>query len=104
MCVDHIQVSWIYEPKEGERMNIAVYHPSFGVNYPPSPVKGRVAFVVDPPSLDTPSIQIVDAKMSDEGKYICEFATYPSGNEQGVTSLVMLGVCVFDLLYGEGLL
>ena len=85
-------------------MNIAVYHPSFGVNYPPSPVKGRVAFVVDPPSLDTPSIQIVDAKMSDEGKYICEFATYPSGNEQGVTSLVMLGVCVFDLLYGEGLL
>lgn len=29
--------------------------------------------------------------MSDEGKYICEYATYPSGNEQGITNLVMLG-------------
>ncbi|KAM6968213.1 poliovirus receptor homolog [Aplochiton taeniatus] len=84
------QVSWIYEPKEGERMNIAVFHPNFGANYPASPVKGRVSFTTNPPTLQSPSIQITDVKMTDEGKYICEFATYPSGNEQGITSLIML--------------
>ncbi|XP_029598748.1 nectin-2 isoform X2 [Salmo trutta] len=84
------QVSWIYEPKEGERLNIAVFHPKFGASYPTSPLKGRVSFTTEPPSLSNPSIQISDVKMTDEGKYICEYATYPSGNEQGVTSLIML--------------
>ncbi|KAM8847094.1 nectin-2 isoform 2-T2 [Synchiropus picturatus] len=83
-------VTWIYEPKEGERINIAVYHPSFDANYPESPLKTRVSFTASPPSLSSPSIQITDVRMSDEGKYICEYATYPSGNEQGITYLVML--------------
>lgn len=85
------QVTWIYEPKEGERINIAVFHPSFDANYPDSPVKGRISFTPSPPDLASPSIQITDVRMSDEGKYICEYATYPSGNEQGITYLVMLG-------------
>uniref|UniRef100_A0A672K2F6 Nectin cell adhesion molecule 3 n=1 Tax=Sinocyclocheilus grahami TaxID=75366 RepID=A0A672K2F6_SINGR len=85
------QVSWIFERNDAERTNIAVFHPTFGANYPTkSPVSGRVSFVTDPPSLDNPSIQIREVKMTDEGRYICEYATYPSGNEQGVTSLVML--------------
>lgn len=85
------QVSWIFERTDTERTNIAVFHPNFGVNYPStSPVSGRVAFVSKPPTLDNPSIQIKDVKMTDEGRYICEYATYPSGNEQGVSSLVML--------------
>ncbi|TMS10657.1 Nectin-2 [Larimichthys crocea] len=84
------QVTWIYEPKEGERINIAVFHPSFDANYPDSPVKGRISFTPSPPDLASPSIQITDVRMSDEGKYICEYATYPSGNEQGITYLVML--------------
>ncbi|KAM8734903.1 nectin-2 isoform 2-T2 [Acanthopagrus schlegelii] len=83
-------VTWIYEPKEGERINIAVFHPNFDPNYPDSPVKGRVSFTTSPPSLASPSIQIRDVRMTDEGKYICEYATYPSGNEQGITYLVML--------------
>nr|XP_021322531.1 nectin-2-like isoform X2 [Danio rerio] len=85
------QVSWIFERTDTERTNIAVFHPNFGVNYPTtSPVSGRVTFVSNPPTLDNPSIQIKDVKMTDEGRYICEYATYPSGNEQGVSSLVML--------------
>nr|XP_055065842.1 nectin-2 isoform X1 [Misgurnus anguillicaudatus] len=85
------QVSWILEPIDGERTNIAVFHPQFGINYPTkSPVVGRVGFVLNPPTLDNPSIQIKDVKMTDEGRYICEYATYPSGNEQGVSSLIML--------------
>ncbi|XP_029928902.1 poliovirus receptor homolog isoform X3 [Myripristis murdjan] len=83
-------VTWIYEPKEGDRINIAVFHPNFQPNYPDSPVKGRVSFTTSPPNLASPSIQITDVKMTDEGKYICEYATYPSGNEQGITFLVML--------------
>ncbi|XP_042345283.1 nectin-2 isoform X2 [Plectropomus leopardus] len=83
-------VTWIYEPKDGERINIAVFHPNFDPNYPESPVKGRVSFAPSPPNLASPSIQISDVRMTDEGKYICEYATYPSGNEQGITFLVML--------------
>ncbi|XP_061632095.1 nectin-2 isoform X2 [Phyllopteryx taeniolatus] len=83
-------VTWIYQPKEGKRMNIAVLHPSFEPNYPDSPLKGRVSFMQSPPNVDGPSIQISNVRMMDEGNYICEFASYPSGHEQGITQLVML--------------
>ncbi|XP_068616385.1 nectin-2 isoform X2 [Brachionichthys hirsutus] len=83
-------VTWIYEPKDGERINIAVFHPRFDPNYPDSPMKGRVSFTTVPVNLISPSIQIRDVRLTDEGKYICEYATYPRGNEQGITYLVML--------------
>ncbi|XP_075965193.1 nectin-2 isoform X1 [Anarhichas minor] len=84
-------ITWIYEPKEGERINIAVFHPNFDPSYPTnSPVKGRVRFTPTPPNLASPSIEISNVRMTDEGKYICEYATYPSGNEQGITHLIML--------------
>ncbi|KAJ8289858.1 hypothetical protein GJAV_G00006130 [Gymnothorax javanicus] len=82
------QVSWIWETKEGVRDNIAVYHPQFGPSYPESPFSGRISF--PNPSLENPSIVITDVKMTDEGSYICEFATYPTGNEQGITELIIL--------------
>ncbi|XP_028837627.1 nectin-2 [Denticeps clupeoides] len=82
------QVSWILEPTVGERINIAVYHPKFGASYPDSPVSGRVKFIS--PSLESPSIVLLNLRMKDEGRYICEYATYPTGNEQGITNLVML--------------
>ncbi|KAI4890321.1 hypothetical protein NFI96_002935 [Prochilodus magdalenae] len=84
------QVSWIYETTAGTRTNIAVFNPTYGVNYPKSLVSGRVKFMLEPPQLDSPTIQITDIKMTDEGKYICEYATYPSGNEQGITNLILL--------------
>lgn len=93
------QVTWIYEPKEGERTNIAVLHPRFQPNYPNSPLKGRVSFSLNPPNLSSPSIQIRDVRMNDEGKYICEYATYPSGNEQGITQLIMLGKSLIMFLH-----
>ncbi|XP_062385145.1 PVR cell adhesion molecule related 2 like isoform X2 [Sardina pilchardus] len=82
------QVSWIYEATEGERVNIAVFHPQYGESFPDSAFKGRVKFTHG--SLDNPSIEISNMKMADEGRYTCEYATYPSGNEQGTTNLVML--------------
>lgn len=85
------QALWLYETKDGDRINIAVFHPKYEPNYPDSPLKGRVSFSPSPPNLASPSIQISDVRMTDEGKYICDYATYPIGNEQGFTQLVMLG-------------
>ncbi|KAJ8355029.1 hypothetical protein SKAU_G00225960 [Synaphobranchus kaupii] len=82
------QVSWIWEPTDGPRDNIAVYHPDFGPSYPPSPFTGRISFPT--PSLDNPSVVISDLKMTDEGLYTCEYAIYPAGNEQATTTLIML--------------
>lgn len=94
-----LQVTWIYETNEGDRTNIAVFHPSFQPNYPNSPLKGRVSFSPSPPAINSPSIQIRDVRMNDEGKYICEYATYPSGSEQGITQLVMLGKSLIMFLH-----
>ncbi|KAL6455362.1 hypothetical protein MHYP_G00361720 [Metynnis hypsauchen] len=84
------QVSWSFETAAGVRINTAAFHPVHGVNYPESSLKGRLSFTTDPPRLDSPTIQISDIKMSDEGRYICELTTYPSGSLQGVTNLVVL--------------
>nr|XP_040045386.1 PVR cell adhesion molecule related 2 like isoform X2 [Gasterosteus aculeatus aculeatus] len=82
------QVSWIWEPVDGQRDNIAVYHPMYGQSFPNGLFKDRVVFLHN--NLENPSIRISELKMSDAGRYTCEYATYPSGNEQGTTSLVML--------------
>uniref|UniRef100_A0A4W5KRR7 Nectin cell adhesion molecule 3 n=1 Tax=Hucho hucho TaxID=62062 RepID=A0A4W5KRR7_9TELE len=82
------QVSWIWEPTEGQRDNIAVFHPTYGESFPESPFSGRVRFIQG--NLTSPSITITSLKMADAGRYTCEYATYPSGNEQGTTNLVML--------------
>ncbi|KAF4092143.1 hypothetical protein AMELA_G00017490 [Ameiurus melas] len=84
------QVSWILENSSGTRTVIAVFHPTFGVIYPASPVQGRVSFTLETPSLENPTIQITDIALTDVGNYICEYATYPTGNEKGVTSLILL--------------
>ncbi|XP_029023633.1 PVR cell adhesion molecule related 2 like [Betta splendens] len=82
------QVSWIWEPVDGQRDNIAVFHPIYGQSFPNQLFKDRVVFLHN--SLENPSIRISNLKMSDAGRYTCEYATYPSGNEQGTTTLVML--------------
>ncbi|XP_005925221.1 nectin-2 isoform X2 [Haplochromis burtoni] len=84
-------VTWMYVPEPTQDpVNIAVFLPGNEPSYPNSPVKGRVSFVPSPPKVDSPSIQITDVRMTDEGKYACEFATYPGGNVRGTTQLVML--------------
>ncbi|XP_034561119.1 PVR cell adhesion molecule related 2 like isoform X1 [Notolabrus celidotus] len=82
------QVSWIWEPVDGQRDNIAVYHPIYGQSFPNPSFKDRVIFLQN--TLENPSIRISNLKMTDAGRYTCEYATYPTGNEQGTTTLVML--------------
>ncbi|XP_067282684.1 PVR cell adhesion molecule related 2 like isoform X2 [Pseudorasbora parva] len=82
------QVSWMFERVEGDRHNIAVFHPQYGASFPNKDFEGRVQFTQG--SLENPSIRIDKLRMADAGRYICEYATYPSGNEQGTTTLIML--------------
>uniref|UniRef100_A0A8C5GJW0 Nectin cell adhesion molecule 3 n=1 Tax=Gouania willdenowi TaxID=441366 RepID=A0A8C5GJW0_GOUWI len=82
------QVSWIWEPVDGQRDNIAVFHPIYGQSFPNPAFKERVLFLHN--NLETPSIRISNLRMSDAGRYTCEYATYPTGNEQGTTTLIML--------------
>ncbi|XP_047461177.1 PVR cell adhesion molecule related 2 like isoform X1 [Mugil cephalus] len=82
------QVSWIWEPSDGQRDNIAVYHPVYGQSFPNLSFKDRVVFLHN--SLENPSIRISQLRMSDAGRYTCEYATYPTGNEQATTTLTML--------------
>ncbi|XP_052389796.1 nectin-2 isoform X3 [Carassius gibelio] len=82
------QVSWMFERVEGDRHNIAVFHPQYGASFPNKDFEGRVSFTQN--SLENPSIRIDKLRMADAGRYICEYATYPSGNEQGTTTLIML--------------
>uniref|UniRef100_A0A8C1J204 Nectin cell adhesion molecule 3 n=1 Tax=Cyprinus carpio TaxID=7962 RepID=A0A8C1J204_CYPCA len=82
------QVSWMFERVEGDRHNIAVFHPLYGASFPNKDFDGRVSFTRG--SLENPSIRIDKLRMADAGRYICEYATYPSGNEQGTTTLIML--------------
>ena len=89
-------MSWIWEPVEGQRDNIAVFHPAYGESFPNPSFEGRVAFILG--TLENPSIRISGLRMADAGRYTCEYATYPSGNEQGTTTLVMLGESALFLL------
>ncbi|XP_028679439.1 nectin-2 isoform X2 [Erpetoichthys calabaricus] len=92
------QVTWIRDLYHEKKQNIAVYNPMFGESYPESSIKGRVSFRTS--SLDDPTIVINPVKLEDEGSYICEYATYPSGNEEGVTKLYVLAKPVN---YGEAI-
>ncbi|KAI2653167.1 Nectin-2 [Labeo rohita] len=82
------QVSWMFERTEGDRQNIAVFHPLYGASFPNKDFERRVSFTQG--TLENPSIKIDKLRMDDAGRYICEYATYPSGNEQGWTTLIML--------------
>lgn len=74
---------------EGIQFHIAIFHPQYGEAYPDSPFKGRVRFIRD--SLENSSIEISNLRLSDEGKFICEYSIYPSGYVRATTSLLISG-------------
>lgn len=96
------QVSWIWEPTDGQRDNIAVFHPIYGQSFPNLSFRDRVVFLHN--SLENPSIRISSLRMSDAGRYTCEYATYPSGNEQGTTTLIMLGELRSDVRHNSNIM
>ncbi|XP_029431893.1 LOW QUALITY PROTEIN: nectin-2 [Rhinatrema bivittatum] len=81
------QVTWV-KNTNGKKVSIAVYHPEHGASYPSEGVSGR--FVFQKPTLQDATLTIKSLKMSDEGAYTCEFATYPNGNEEAETKVIVL--------------
>uniref|UniRef100_V9KRK8 Poliovirus receptor-related protein 2-like protein n=1 Tax=Callorhinchus milii TaxID=7868 RepID=V9KRK8_CALMI len=82
------QVSWVFNPNEVNKVNLAVFNPDHGVSYAPE-LGTRVTFR-NPPSLQDPSLIVNPVLATDAGIYSCEIATYPHGTLEGHTNLTVL--------------
>ncbi|XP_060708709.1 nectin-1-like isoform X1 [Hemiscyllium ocellatum] len=80
------QITWMKNPTT-TKVNLAVYNPDFGVNYP-TDTGGRIHFR-QVTNMDATLI-IDRLEMEDDGIYSCEFATYPDGNQDATTNLTIL--------------
>lgn len=81
------QVTW-QKATNNSKQNVAIYNPAMGVSIL-SPYKERVTF--RNPSFKDGTIQLSRLELEDEGVYICEFATFPTGNREGQLNLTVLG-------------
>uniref|UniRef100_A0A8D0L7L1 Nectin cell adhesion molecule 1 n=1 Tax=Sphenodon punctatus TaxID=8508 RepID=A0A8D0L7L1_SPHPU len=80
------QVTW-QKATNGSKQNVAIYNPAMGVSILP-PYKERVIF--RNPSFKDGTIQLSRLELEDEGVYICEFATFPTGNRENQLNLTVL--------------
>uniref|UniRef100_UPI00398F37FC nectin 1b isoform X3 n=1 Tax=Pristiophorus japonicus TaxID=55135 RepID=UPI00398F37FC len=86
------QVTW-QKANNGSKQNIAIFHPTMGVSVL-APYKDRVSF--KKPSLDDATIELSGLELQDEGVYICEFATFPTGNRESQVNLTVFAKPVID--------
>ncbi|XP_053545796.1 nectin-1 [Bombina bombina] len=80
------QVTW-QKYTNGSKQNVAIYNPNMGMSYLP-PYRGRVKF--QSPSYRDGTILLSQLQLEDEGAYICEFATFPTGNRESQLNLTVL--------------
>ncbi|XP_062995060.1 nectin-1 isoform X2 [Elgaria multicarinata webbii] len=80
------QVTW-QKATNGSKQNVAIFNPNMGVSILP-PYNGRVTFQA--PSITDGTIRLSGLELEDEGVYICEFATFPSGNRENQLNLTVL--------------
>ncbi|XP_074833071.1 nectin-1 isoform X1 [Carettochelys insculpta] len=80
------QVTW-QKATNGSKQNVAIFNPAMGVSIL-SPYKERVTF--QNPSIKDGTIQLSRLELEDEGVYICEFATFPTGNRESQLNLTVL--------------
>lgn len=86
------QVTW-QKATNGSKQNIAIYHPTMGESVLP-PYKHRVSF--RNPSLSDATIEMSRLELMDEGVYICEFATFPTGNRESQVNLTVFARPVIE--------
>ncbi|XP_078055230.1 nectin 1b [Mustelus asterias] len=86
------QVTW-QKATNGSKQNIAIFHPTMGLSVLP-PYEKRVSF--KKPSLDDATIKLSSLELLDEGVYICEFATFPTGNRESQVNLTVFARPVID--------
>lgn len=77
------QVTW-QKASNGSKQNMAIYNPTMGVSVLP-PYEKRVEFLR--PSFIDGTIRLSHLELEDEGMYICEFATFPTGNRESQLNL-----------------
>ncbi|XP_075046681.1 nectin-1 isoform X6 [Mixophyes fleayi] len=80
------QVTW-QKSTNGTKQNVAIFNPAMGVSILP-PYKERVVF--QNPSIRDGTIHMNRLQLDDEGAYICEFATFPTGNRESQLNLTVL--------------
>uniref|UniRef100_A0A8C7E3M9 Nectin cell adhesion molecule 1 n=1 Tax=Naja naja TaxID=35670 RepID=A0A8C7E3M9_NAJNA len=80
------QVTW-QKASNGSKQNVAIYNPNMGVSILP-PYEERVVF--QSPSITDGTIKLSNLQLDDEGIYICEFATFPTGNRENQLNLTVL--------------
>ncbi|XP_053125554.1 nectin-1 isoform X2 [Hemicordylus capensis] len=80
------QVTW-QKATNGSKQNVALYNPTLGVSILPH-YKERVVFRAA--SNKDGTIQLSRLELEDEGVYICEFATFPTGNRENQLNLTVL--------------
>ncbi|XP_020648397.2 nectin-1 isoform X2 [Pogona vitticeps] len=80
------QVTW-QKATNGSKQNVAIFNPNMGVSILP-PYQNRVTF--REPSTKDGTIQLSRLELEDEGVYICEFATFPTGNRENQLNLTVL--------------
>ncbi|XP_054853421.1 nectin-1 [Eublepharis macularius] len=80
------QVTW-QKATNGSKQNVAIFNPNMGVSIL-APYKERVLF--QSPSTKDGTIRLLGLELDDEGVYICEFATFPSGNRENQLNLTVL--------------
>ncbi|XP_051993950.1 nectin-4-like isoform X2 [Xyrauchen texanus] len=82
-----VQVMWIRENSNGDEEQIITAHFSDGQTENAA-YAGRVRFETSDPIADSALI-IMGTSSSDEGKYICKVATFPTGNFESEVSLII---------------
>ncbi|XP_067172970.1 nectin-2 isoform X2 [Apteryx mantelli] len=86
------QVTWVRAGGSGGRRNIAVLHPRLAPSFPGEDEDGegggRLRFRGH--SLQDATLLLQPLRLTDQGVYTCEFATYPDGNQGASTRLLVL--------------
>lgn len=82
------QISW-EKQKYGTTDTVAVFHPKYGISIQES-YSGRVVFT-NPSSKDA-TILITKVRFSDSGNYICKVVTFPLGNYQETSTVIVIGM------------
>lgn len=80
------QVTW-QKATNGSKQNVAIYNPAMGVSVL-APYRERVQFLS--PSFTDGTIRLSRLELEDEGVYICEFATFPTGNRESQLNLTVM--------------
>uniref|UniRef100_A0A8C9U6J5 Ig-like domain-containing protein n=1 Tax=Scleropages formosus TaxID=113540 RepID=A0A8C9U6J5_SCLFO len=81
------QVQWTWESTEKKKEDIVIHNPAHKTHYFNSAFSGRVVYTNQ--SLGHVSINITGVKLTDKGKFTCQYTTFPNGIMKTTTTLIV---------------